>query len=78
MNIRKQLDEIIKIREFDERGYFWSPPDEHPDEYQGEAFQDIVSELYDLKDEVNATKEFVNKATVLAKRLIDLLEHMGD
>jgi hypothetical protein len=78
MNIRKQLDELIKRREFDERGLGWNPPDEHPDEHLGEAFEDAVKELYGDKDNMDGTKAVVDETIIIVQQLMDTLQQMKE
>ena len=78
MNIRKQLDELIKIREFDERGLGWNPPDEHPDEHLGEAYQDRIEELYDAKLNMDMTKDVVDETIIIVQQLMDTLQQMKE
>ena len=69
----------IKKDEYDESGklidlYY----DEHGDEYMGEAYQDTVKELYGMIDDADGSKEFTDKAIVLAQKLMDNLQQMKD
>ena len=44
----------------------------------GEAYQDTVKELYCMIDDADGSKEFTDKAIVLAQKLMDNLQQMKD